>query len=48
MRGRMSYALSYAAAVALGEVMVGGTVSRVEASFDPHYQPGDLVVSYSG
>ena len=32
MRGRMSDAPSYAAPVALGEVMVGGTVSRVVSS----------------
>ena len=48
MRGRMSDAPSYTAPVALGEVMVGGTVSRVESSLHPHYQPGDLVVAYSG
>ncbi|AKQ59948.1 NADPH-dependent curcumin reductase [Bordetella hinzii] len=32
MRGRMSDAPSYAKPVALGEVMVGGTVCRVAAS----------------
>lgn len=48
MRGRMSDAPSYAAHVALGETMVGGTVSRVEASGHPDYQPGDLVLGYSG
>ena len=48
MRGRMSDAPSYAAPVAVGEVMVGGTVSRVEASRHPDYQPGDVVVGYSG
>ena len=48
MRGRMSDAPSYAAPVAIGEVMVGGTVSRVEASQHPGYQPGDLVVGYTG
>jgi len=48
MRGRMSDAPSYAPPVAIGEVMLGGTVSRVEASLHPNYQPGDLVLSYSG
>lgn len=48
MRGRMSDAASYAAPVALGEVMDGGTVSRVDASKHPDYQTGDLVLSHSG
>lgn len=48
MRGRMSDAPSYAAPVAIGEVMVGGTVSRVETSRHPDYQPGDLALGYSG
>ena len=48
MRGRMSDAPSYAAPVALGEVMVGGTVSRVEASRHPDFQAGDLVLGYTG
>ena len=48
MRGRMSDAPSYAAPVALGEVMVGATVARVEASQHSDYQPGDLVLAYSG
>ena len=48
MRGRMSDAPSYAAPVVIGEVMVGGTVSRVEASQHPGYQPGDLVGGYTG
>ena len=48
MRGRMSHEPSYAAPVAVGEVMVGGTVSRVEASRHPDFQPGDLVLGYSG
>ena len=48
MRGRMSDAPSYAAPVALGEVMVGGTVSRVEASQHPDFKPGDLVLGYTG
>ncbi|HZV82524.1 MAG TPA: NADP-dependent oxidoreductase [Geobacteraceae bacterium] len=48
MRGRMSDAASYAAPMAIGDVMVGGTVSRVEASRHEDYQPGDLVLGYSG
>jgi NADPH-dependent curcumin reductase CurA len=48
MRGRMSDAPSYAAPVAVGEVMVGSTVSRIEASEHADYQVGDLVLSYSG
>jgi len=35
MRSRMSDGPSYAAPVALGGVMVGGTVSRVEVSRHP-------------
>jgi NADPH-dependent curcumin reductase CurA len=48
MRGRMSDAPSYAAPVKLGEVMVGGTVSRVANSRHPKFKVGDLVMSYSG
>jgi NADPH-dependent curcumin reductase CurA len=48
MRGRMSDAPSYAPPVAIGNVMVGGTVSRVEASQHPDYQPGDIVLGYGG
>jgi NADPH-dependent curcumin reductase CurA len=48
MRGRMGDAPSYAAPVAIGEVMVGGTVSRVESTKHPDYQPGDMVLGYSG
>ena len=48
MRGRLSDAPSYAAPVAIGAVMVGGTVCRVETSLHPDYQPGDVVQSYSG
>jgi hypothetical protein len=48
MRGRMSDAPSYAPPVAVGAVIVGGTVSRVEASLLPDYQPGDVVLGYSG
>ncbi|WP_346351254.1 NADP-dependent oxidoreductase [Oceanimonas sp. AH20CE76] len=48
MRGRMSDAKSYAEPVAVGDPMVGGTVSRVHASRHSGYQPGDWVLSYSG
>ena len=48
MRGRMSDAPSYAAPVALGEVMIGGTVSRVEVSRNAGFQAGELVLGYSG
>lgn len=48
MRGRMSDAPSYAAAVEVGEAMVGSTIARVEASEHPNYAPGDLVLSYNG
>src|SRR5690606_909248 len=48
MRGRMSDAPSYAEPAALGEVMLGGTVSRVVASRHPHYREGDLVSGFSG
>ena len=48
MRGRMSDAPSYAAPVAVGTEMIGGTVSRVERSLHPDYQTGDLVLGFSG
>src|SRR5690242_2146065 len=48
MRGRMSDAESYAAPMAVGDVMVGGTVARVQASRHPDWQPGDLVLAYGG
>jgi hypothetical protein len=48
MRGRMSDGPSYAAPVALGDVMVGGTVSRVVDSLNPDYKVGDLVLGYCG
>ena len=48
MRGRMSDAPSYAVPVAMGEVMVGSTVSCVEISQHPGYAVGDLVLGYSG
>lgn len=48
MRGRMSDAPSYATPVAVGGVMVGATVSRVEDSKHPGFRPGDVVLAYSG
>src|SRR3954449_2199451 len=47
MRGRLSDAPSYADPVAIGEVIVGGTVCVVEESRDPAYAVGDVVLSYS-
>lgn len=48
MRGRMSDAPSYAAPVAIGDVMVGGTVSRVEMSLHDKFKVGDRVLGYAG
>lgn len=48
MRGRMSDGPSYAAPVAIGDVMVGGTVSRVQASRHGDFRVGDLVLGYTG
>jgi NADPH-dependent curcumin reductase len=48
MRGRMSDAPSYAAPVALGDVMVGGTVSRVIASENDGFTVNDLVLGFAG
>jgi NADPH-dependent curcumin reductase len=48
MRGRMNDAPSYAAPVAIGEVMTGGTVARVEWSLNAAFRTGDLVVAYTG
>jgi len=48
MRGRMSDAPSYAAPVALDDVMVGGTVARVAASHLDGFSPGDWVLSFNG
>ena len=48
MRGRMSDAPSYAPPVAVGDVMVGGTICRVEASRHPDFAPGDVVLAYTG
>jgi NADPH-dependent curcumin reductase CurA len=43
MRGRMRDAKSYAAPVALGEVMTGGAVGQVVKSNHPHFKVGDIV-----
>ena len=48
MRGRMSDGPSYAAPVAIGDVMVGGTVSRVEVSKHDDFKVGELVLGYTG
>jgi NADPH-dependent curcumin reductase CurA len=48
MRGRMNEAKSYAEAVAINAVMVGGAVCRVEASNHPGFEVGEWVVSYTG
>jgi NADPH-dependent curcumin reductase len=48
MRGRMSAAKSYAQPLAIGDVMVGGTVAEVVESKHPGYTTGDIVLSYSG
>jgi NADPH-dependent curcumin reductase CurA len=48
MRGRMSDAPSYAAPVAVGGVMVGGTVSRVVESRHDSFEAGDLVLGSGG
>lgn len=48
MRGRMSDAPSYAEPVALGGVMVGGTVSQVVTSHLDGFAEGDWVVAFGG
>ena len=48
MRGRMNDAPSYAPPVALGAPMTAQTVSVVEASGNPDYRPGELVVANVG
>jgi NADPH-dependent curcumin reductase len=48
MRGRMSDAKSYAASVALGDVMCGHTVSEVVESRHPRFKPGTIVAGYDG
>jgi len=48
MRGRMSDAPSYAPPVAVGGLMVGGTVGEVVSSGDDSLAPGDVVLAYTG
>ena len=48
MRGRMSDAPSYAPPVAIGEVMVGGTVAQVVTSDCKGFEAGDWVVAFGG
>lgn len=48
MRGRMNAGESYADRVELGQVMVGGTVSEVQASRHGDFSEGDLVSAFSG
>jgi NADPH-dependent curcumin reductase len=48
MRGRMGTAKSYAPPAALGQVMIGGTVSEVVESRHPGFAAGDIVVGYDG
>ena len=48
MRGRMNEGKSYAAAQALGEVMLGGTVGEVVQSKHPKFSVGDKVVGMGG
>lgn len=48
MRGRMSDAKSYAEPVPVGGVMTAGTVARVMESNLDGFEPGDLVMAYTG
>ena len=48
MRGRMNDVKSYAPPVQIGEVMVGGTVSRVSASNHPDSPPARAFLLCSG
>ena len=48
MRGRMNDAKSYAPPAQIGEVMLGGTVGRVEQSNDPNLRLGDIVAGNGG
>eukprot|EP01133_Synstelium_polycarpum_P013870 gene13870-16360_t len=48
MRGRMSDAKSYAEPVKIGEVMIGGAVSKVVESKLKGYEVGDWVLGYTG
>ncbi|MBW7983825.1 NADP-dependent oxidoreductase [Enterobacillus tribolii] len=48
MRGRMDDTPSYSPPLALGDVIVGGTVCRVEKSHHDKFREGDLVLAYGG
>src|SRR5256885_12421639 len=48
MRGRMSDRESYAKPVAIGDVMVGGTVGRVVESRAAGFSGGEVLVGYGG
>lgn len=48
MRGRMSDRKSYADPIGIGEVMVGGTVSKVLRSRHPDFSTGEVVVGRTG
>lgn len=48
MRGRMSDAKSYAAPLEIGDVILGGTVARVEESQHADFSVGDWVLSFNG
>lgn len=48
MRFRMSEEASYSPPLALGDVMVGGTVSRVVESRHPDFREGELVLGNAG
>jgi NADPH-dependent curcumin reductase CurA len=48
MRGRMDDAKSYAAPVALGDVMTAEGVAEIVESHHPDYAPGDIVLARTG
>lgn len=48
VRGRLDDAPSYSPPLAIGDVICGGTVCRVEQSQHPDYQVGALVLAYTG
>ena len=48
MRTRMNGTATYAAALEIGDVMIGGVVARVQRSSHPDWKEGDIVVAYSG
>ncbi len=48
MRGRMTQGKSYAASLQIGDVIVGETVSEVVSSNLDGFEPGDLVLTFTG